>query len=222
MKRISMLKGTVVAAVAAGLTLASGALAQQKELTVAPCDGGAPVKVEGFREGERLSKERAQVLADTLMDGWLARQDPFVAAAWVTEREAALTGSMQAASSGPRSGTGEQPTDITHRDRMVWERELSREVAYGDKLFHDDKEIGSPEGVSCAMCHPHGSNTHPETYPKFQQQLKKVALLRDMINWCIENPVRGKKLDADDPKMRALEAYILSQRKGAQIEPGKH
>ena len=71
MKRTSMLKGAVVAAVAAGLTLASGALAQQKELVVTPCDGGDPVKVEGFREGERLSKDRAQRLADTLMDGWL-------------------------------------------------------------------------------------------------------------------------------------------------------
>jgi len=42
------------------------------------------------------------------------------------------------------------------------------------------------------MCHPDGANTHPETYPKFQTQLQRVALLRDMINWCIENPVKGK------------------------------
>jgi thiosulfate dehydrogenase len=77
-------------------------------------------------------------------------------------------------------------------------------------------------GISCDMCHPDASNTHPETYPKFQTQLKKVALLRDMINWCIENPLEGPKLADDDPKMKALEAYILSARKGVAVDPGKH
>ncbi len=72
------------------------------------------------------------------------------------------------------------------------------------------------------MCHPDASNTHPETYPKFQTQLKKVALLRDMINWCIENPLEGKTLAEDDPKMKALEAYIISTRKGEALAPGKH
>jgi hypothetical protein len=43
-----------------------------------------------------------------------------------------------------------------------------------------------------------------------------------MINWCIEHPVRGKPLAADDPKMRALESYILAQRKGKVLEYGKH
>jgi len=66
------------------------------------------------------------------------------------------------------------------------------------------------------------SNTHAETYPKFQTQLKKVVLLRDMINWCIENPLEGPKLQEDDEKMKALEAYMLSARKGKDLEPGKH
>jgi cytochrome c len=43
-----------------------------------------------------------------------------------------------------------------------------------------------------------------------------------MINWCIEHPVRGKPMEADDPRMRALEAYILAQRKGTQLNYGKH
>jgi cytochrome c len=71
------------------------------------------------------------------------------------------------------------------------------------------------------MCHPDASNTHPGTYPKFQEQLGRVALLRDMINWCIEHPVRGTPLAADDAKMRALEAYIVAQRKGTALEYGK-
>ncbi|NLY99705.1 MAG: hypothetical protein GXY25_04135 [Pirellulaceae bacterium] len=72
------------------------------------------------------------------------------------------------------------------------------------------------------MCHPHAANTHPETYPKYQTQLGRVALLRDMIDWCIENPVRGEHLDPNGAKMRALEAYIQSQRKGVALNYGKH
>jgi hypothetical protein len=59
-------------------------------------------------------------------------------------------------------------------------------------------------------------------YPKYQVQLQRVALLRDMINWCIENPVKGKTLSADDPRLRALEAYILAQRNGVALAYGKH
>ena len=59
-------------------------------------------------------------------------------------------------------------------------------------------------------------------YPKFQTQIKAIALLRDMINWCIENPLEGEKLTENDPKMKALEAYILDQRKGVALAAGKH
>ena len=43
-----------------------------------------------------------------------------------------------------------------------------------------------------------------------------------MINWCIEHPLRGVGLAPDDPRMRALEAYIYAQRKGTALEYGKH
>jgi thiosulfate dehydrogenase len=52
--------------------------------------------------------------------------------------------------------------------------------------------------------------------------MKKVALLRDMVNWCIENPLEGKPLPDGDARMKALEAYILSQRSGSKMDPGKH
>jgi thiosulfate dehydrogenase len=111
-------------------------------------------------------------------------------------------------------------TEHTQREMRVWDAELKRVTDDGYKLFHSP-EIGT-NGISCDMCHPDASNTHPETYPKFQTQLKKVALLRDMINWCIENPLEGPKLADDDAKMKALEAYILSARKGVALDPGKH
>jgi len=93
-------------------------------------------------------------------------------------------------------------------------------VKEGDSLFHSSK-LGK-NSVSCDMCHPNGSNAHPETYPKFQKQLGKVVGLRDMINWCIQNPLEGTPLAADDPKMIALEAYITYERRGVKLDPGKH
>ena len=111
-------------------------------------------------------------------------------------------------------------TEHTQRETRVWEAELTRTIDDGYKLFHSS-ELGT-NGISCDMCHPDASNTHPESYPKFQSQLKKVALLRDMVNWCIENPLEGKKLADDDEKMKSIEAYILSTRKGVALEPGKH
>lgn len=42
------------------------------------------------------------------------------------------------------------------------------------------------------------------------------------MNWCILNPLEGKDLVFDDPKMVALEAYILAQRSGKLLEIRKH
>ena len=111
---------------------------------------------------------------------------------------------------------------ITDADVLLWKTETERVALAGSQVFHSGDQLGSTVGVSCDMCHPHAANTHPETYPKFQAQLGRVALLRDMINWCIEHPVRGTPMTADDPRMRALEAYILAQRKGKTLEYGKH
>ena len=104
----------------------------------------------------------------------------------------------------------------------MWAEETARFIAEGNAIFHDAKKLGGTVSMSCDMCHPNASNTHPESYPKFQVQLGRVALLRDMINWCVENPVKGKPMADDDPRMRALEAYIISQRKGTALDYGKH
>jgi thiosulfate dehydrogenase len=66
-------------------------------------------------------------------------------------------------------------------------------VAEGKRIFHDAKALGGTIAVSCDMCHPDASNTHPETYPKFQVQFGRVALLRGMINCCIENPCAANR-----------------------------
>ncbi len=111
-----------------------------------------------------------------------------------------------------------QSTKFTRRDSLIWDRELKAMIEEGYKWFHDPS-LGT-NGISCDMCHPDAADTHPETYPKFQIQLKKIALLRDMINWCIENPMEGKPLKEDDPRMKAMEAYIIWAR--ANQDPRPH
>jgi len=109
--------------------------------------------------------------------------------------------------------------EFKEADLKQWNAAFMDVAIEGERLFHS--ALGTNK-VSCDMCHPNASNTHPETYPKFQKQLGKVVALRDMINWCIENPLEGKALALDDPKMIALEAYIAWERKGTPLDAGKH
>jgi cytochrome c len=117
-------------------------------------------------------------------------------------------------------GIGLHADEFTQQDVDRWQEEYMTVVQKGRALW------GSPDlgtnGVACGQCHPNAANTHPETYPKFQKQLGKVAPLRDMINWCIMNPLEGETLALDDPRMIALEAYIAYERRGVPLAPGKH
>jgi thiosulfate dehydrogenase len=177
------------------------------------CDGKGTAKIGKDVKG--------QARADVLMDQW--RRD-HADSRWVEEEKAAHAFKPPADNSDVLKGgqgKGHAYGDFTETDLKIWTRETEKMVAEGSRIFHSGDLLGSTAGVSCDMCHPHASNTHPETYPKFQTQLGRVVLLRDMINWCIENPVRGKKLDTDSAEMRALEAYIMAQRKGVEMNYGK-
>ena len=110
--------------------------------------------------------------------------------------------------------------EFTPTDLQRWEAQFKKVAAEGRALWTSPK-LGT-NGVACAQCHPNAANTHPETYPKFQKQLGKVAPMWEMINWCIRNPLEGAPLAADDPQMTALLAYIAEERRGVKLEPGKH
>lgn len=122
---------------------------------------------------------------------------------------------------GAKVQSGHTYGAFSERDEAIWAASTEAYVKEGHRVFHDADAVGGTIAVSCDMCHPDAANTHPETYPKYQVQLGRVALLRDMINWCLENPVRAKPMADDDPRMRAMEAYIYAQRKGTKLEYGK-
>jgi thiosulfate dehydrogenase len=187
------------------------------------CDRRKVVIVEGVRPDEKLPPERAQLVADVLSSLMRYCKEEVVAHISKTQQITVAANGMVYENYVPGADIPFLKVSFgepTEREKKIWQAELDKVVAEGDRLFHSD-EVGT-NGVACAMCHPHASNTHPETYPKFQAQLKKVALLRDMVNWCIQNPLEGKPLAYDDPRMVALEAYILSRRAGATLEAGKH
>ncbi|MFZ0790958.1 MAG: hypothetical protein WAM94_15210 [Chromatiaceae bacterium] len=103
------------------------------------------------------------------------------------------------------------------------------QVRTGDLLFHGDPatedRLGvnlSNTGMACAMCHPYTSDTHPHEFPKYQEQMALFATLRDMINWCIEKPNEGEKIDPDGEAMKALEAYIYWSNRNSKLDPGRH
>lgn len=117
-------------------------------------------------------------------------------------------------------GIAVRADEFTKEDLARWEKEYMSVVQTGRELWVSPA-LGT-NGVACAQCHPNAANTHPETYPKFQQQIGRVIPLRDMINWCIQNPLEGKPLALDDPKMVAIEAYVAYERRGVEMAPGKH
>jgi len=184
--------------------------------TVKLCDNKTTVQVPNEAPKTRVEGQR---ISDALMAQWKATNPNN---SWVQEEVEAHQVILPADNS-KLIGTGQSSTygAVTKQDVEVWKNETYKTAVYGSTVFHSGDKLGSEIAVSCDMCHPRAANTHPESYPKFQPQLGRVALLRDMINWCIEHPVRGKVLAPDDPKMRALEAYIIAQRKGVALDYGK-
>ena len=180
------------------------------------CDNKTTVQVSNDAPKTRVE---GQKISDALMAQWKAANPN---SNWV-QAEVEAHQVVGPADNSKLIGTGQSSTygTVSRQDVQVWKNETYKTAVYGSKVFHSGDELGSEIAVSCDMCHPRAANTHPESYPKFQPQLGRVALLRDMINWCIEHPVRGKVLAPDDPKMRALEAYILAQRKGVPLDYGK-
>jgi len=223
MNNLSFLALILLASALAAKADSQSAAPEQPPATAAPssktvklCDNKTTVEVPNDAPKTRAE---GQKISDALMAQW---KEANPGSNWV-QAEVEAHQIVTPADNTKLIGTGQSSTygTVTPQDVQVWKNETYKMAVYGSTVFHSGDELGSEIAVSCDMCHPRAANTHPESYPKFQPQLGRVALLRDMINWCIEHPVRGKVLAPDDPKMRALEAYIIAQRKGVSLDYGK-
>lgn len=231
-----MITRNYVVASLVGLAVVVAASSFQKpqdsnKVKVRLCDGETTTEVAA---SETKTQAGGQAIANKLMAAWLAKhpgrwkmpaqgnkaqQDPD---AIIEKRHKIMPPYDNSALLGKGQSEGDTYGNFTKRDLMIWERETKKMVVHGARVFHNAKLLGSTISVSCDMCHPDASNTHPETYPKYQTQIGKAVLLRDMINWCLEHPVRAKPMAEDDPRLRAMEAYIYAQRKGKVLQYNRH
>ena len=118
------------------------------------------------------------------------------------------------------AGLGVRADEFTKEDVDRYQDEFMSVVKKGQALW-GSPDLGTNK-VACGQCHPNAANTHPETYPKFQKQLGRVVAFREMINWCLQQPLEGQPLGLDDPDLIAMEAYATWERRGVKLEPGKH
>ncbi len=69
----------------------------------------------------------------------------------------------------------------------------------GEKLFNDPN-LGS-NGKSCATCHDQGKGL--ELAGDYDEMM-----LREYMNFCIRDALKGTPLPLDDPRVIALERYV--------------
>lgn len=88
-------------------------------------------------------------------------------------------------------------------------------VNEGEKLWND-VNMGTT-GFTClsAGCHANNENMKfdaNKTFPHWVEITGKVVTLSQMINYCLENPMKGKALPLDSDKMTAMAAFYRAYR----------
>ena len=85
------------------------------------------------------------------------------------------------------------------------------DMAKGKALFNDPKLAGGTAGKSCNSCHPDGKGLENAGMKKeFNLAGKKQEGLKEAINTCIENALKGKAIDKKSQEMKDLATYIKS------------
>jgi cytochrome c len=96
--------------------------------------------------------------------------------------------------------------------------ETDKVIARGEMLWKD-RQLGT-NGQNCNMCHPSGAATHPETFPKYKQQFRRVVTVQEFINWCVVAAMRGDSLEIGSAELTALEAFQANANRGQTMEIG--
>lgn len=93
-------------------------------------------------------------------------------------------------------------------------------IQVGYDLWHGSEPKMTSNGLACANCHPDTAASNPQTFPKYMTMYGKVVPWQEMVNWCIENPQLGERLDPESDAMTAIKAYAMYLHRGLPIEPG--
>ena len=94
----------------------------------------------------------------------------------------------------------------------------SAQVGYD--LWHGSKPSMTTNGLACGNCHPDTAAANPQTFPKYMTMYGKVVPFQEMVNWCIENPQLGERLDPNGDEMTAMKAYAMYLHRGQPIRTG--
>lgn len=109
---------------------------------------------------------------------------------------------------------------FTAEELAEQEAALLASVQLGYDLWHGTKPSMTTNGLACGNCHPDTAASNVQTFPKYMTMYGKVIPFREMVNWCIENPQAGERLDVNGDDMTALEAYAFYLHRGMEITPG--
>ena len=144
---------------------------------------------------------------------------PTLIKALLTSMLAGLSGiAVSQDMSGTPRGVHMQSPRLSPELVKTTQEETGKAVQRGAQLWKD-RRLGS-NGLSCNMCHPGGAATHPETYPKFKQQIGRVVTAQEFINWCIVGALHGESQQLGGETLTALEAYQAYMNRGQIMEIG--
>jgi thiosulfate dehydrogenase len=90
----------------------------------------------------------------------------------------------------------------------------------GYDLWHGAEPSMTSNGLACGNCHPDTTASNPQTFPKYMTMYGKVVPWTEMVNWCIENPQLGKRLDPTSDDMTAMQSYAMYLHRGRPLQPG--
>ncbi len=109
---------------------------------------------------------------------------------------------------------------FTPAELKTLDDKLTASAKRGYDMWYGARADMSSNGLACANCHPDAAATNPHTFPKYMSQFNKVVPYREMVNWCIENPQVGKKLDVNGDDMTSMESYSLYMYRGVKVDTG--
>lgn len=94
---------------------------------------------------------------------------------------------------------------------LAFSLSFAADVEKGKALFNDPTLGGGTSGKSCNSCHPDGKGLEKSGKKKtFTIMGKKQKSLKDAVNFCIENALKGKPIDTKSEDMANIVAYIKS------------
>ena len=85
------------------------------------------------------------------------------------------------------------------------------DLANGKALYNDPTLGGSANDLSCNSCHPDGNGIEHSGSKSYSSLMgQRAGSLEDVVNICIQRPLKGKAIAKDSKQMKDIIAYIKS------------